>query len=354
MTPRVLHVFPDSAVDPTQKHLGSTKDFRGRTQWFHDRRVPFDELVHERSAPALDAALRGVALEDYDAVVIEFALSVWTTRQLRRRNPRLRILVRSGNAELLHRRDWIRGMGPTPASAKLAVRTVANVAAEAAAARGSDAILAISPWEQEHYWPKLRPRMVRWLPYYVPDEYLEEFTAAGGAREQLCVCLTSTKRNPLIVDSVRGLSRALEHLPSASDWRFAVTGLVEPELAPDPRVEWLGLLDSPAQLLRGSRCVALLSDLGFGFKTKLLEAVVAGNWVLVTPGLHARMPRDLDPWTLRVDLNRPDALERALETAAGPLPEGDPNALLRERHHALLDELLLGEPAQPKNGTQGL
>ncbi|MBA2531929.1 MAG: hypothetical protein H0V23_07465 [Nocardioidaceae bacterium] len=101
-------------------------------------------------------------------------------------------------------------------------------------------------------------------------------------------------------------------------------------------------MDSPMELLATSRAVALLSDYGYGFKTKLLEAIIAGNRVLVTPGLYRRMPRILDPWTLCVDLRDPASFAEALDEARDPLPQGDPNTALREQHHAVLDALILG------------
>lgn len=337
---RVLHVFPDSVLEPGQAHLGSTKDIRGRTQYFADRGMIVDECAHERSAAGMRGAVSRVRPETYDLIVVEFPLSGWAIGRLRRRWPTALLLTRSENAELLHRRDWIRAMGPSVSAAKLAVRTVLNVVAEIWAAHRSDAILSISEWETRHYWPKLTTSAKTWwLPYYVPDAYLDELQSSDSMKRLDCVCLTSTKSNPLIEDSVRGFQRAVSQSPEVEEWRFLVTGEAS-GVATSSRIENTGLLASPGDLLRGSRAVVLLSDLGFGFKTKLLEAIVAGNRVLVTPGLFRRVPEVLHPWTVEVDLDAVHSFTEALTLAAEPAPTGDPNRALREQHHAVLDELI--------------
>jgi hypothetical protein len=336
---RVLHVFPDSVLDPTQTHLGSTKDIRGRTQYFAERGMAVDECVHERSAADMKRAVATVAAQPYDVIAVEFPLSGKAIGHLRKRWPTALLLTRSENAELLHRRDWIRAMGPSVAAAKLAVRAVLNTAAEVQAARRSDALLSISHWEAEYYWPKLAARgKIEWLPYYVPDQYLGDLGRGDSVKQRDCVCLTSTKKNPLIDDSVRGFERAVAGIPANSDWRFLVTGPTASTQG--GRIESTGMLSSPGEVLRSSRAVALLSDYGYGFKTKLLEAVVAENRVLVTPGLRRRMPAELDPWTVTVDLRDPSSFADALQTANEPIPAGRPNDALRARHHSVLDRLI--------------
>ena len=178
----------------------------------------------------------------------------------------------------------------------------------------------------------------------MPDGYLEELQAGDSVKRMDCVCLTSTKSNPLIEHSVRGFERAVAQSPEVRGWRFLVTGEAS-GIATSTRIESTGLLASPGELLRTSRAVVLLSDLGFGFKTKLLEAIVAGNRVIVTPGLFSRLPDVLHPWTLEVDLDDAHSFAAALDVAAGPAPDGDPNRALRDQHHALLDDLV-GRHAQ--------
>ena len=338
MTTRVLHVFPESVLEPGQEHLGSTKDIRGRTQYFRERALDVTELPHHRSATGLLQAVGSQDLGRFDAVVLEFPLSARLARHFRRGSRPL-LLMRSANAEPLHRLDWMRAMGPGVASAKLAARTVQTTAAEWLTAWRSDRVLSISSWEVASYWPRLGLRSrTDWLPYYVPDDYLGELLPDDRPRENICVCLTSTKRNPVIEDSVRGFRQVVESLPEDNGWRFVVTGDV-PEIR-SSRLEQIGTVSSPGDLLRTSRAVALLSDYGYGFKTKLLDAVVAGNRVIVTPGLRGRIPPEMAPWTSTVDVRRPETFRRALDEASTPPPDGHPNDELRRRHHGVLDDIL--------------
>ncbi len=72
---RILHVIPDTAVDPDEKYLGSTKDIRGRTEYFAARGIECDELVvPARSDKFLLAQLRERDLDIYQAVLVEIPL----------------------------------------------------------------------------------------------------------------------------------------------------------------------------------------------------------------------------------------------------------------------------------------
>lgn len=340
---RVLHVVVDSVQDPSQRDLGSTKDVRGRTQYFSARGIPVVEVAHGRSRRAFNAVLRDVDPQQFSDLFVEFPLDWRAFKAIKETAPATRIHARSENAELLHRLDWARASRDEP---RLAVRLVARAARNALnefrVGQQADDVLPISEWEAKHYWTKLVPRQkIRYLAYYVPDAYrVAPRDPSVRAQESLCVCLTSTKSNPLIVDALRNFDRAVRDLPVpvAEGWRFAATGPVE-DVPLGPRIVRMGLVPSLDDVLRQARLVALLSDYGYGFKTKLLDAIAAGSRVAVTPKLWSRMPRSLDPWVLRVDLAEPGSFAAALEAAAADLPAGDPNRALREQHDAVLDAL---------------
>jgi hypothetical protein len=89
-----------------------------------------------------------------------------------------------------------------------------------------------------------------------------------------------------------------------------------------------------------ARAVTILSDLGMGFKTKILEAIMAGCWVIVTPDVFARLPEAVRPWCKTA---RPDSAEdfrQAISGCAGPPPAGHPNAELRAAAFRALDAAL--------------
>ncbi|MBI4699329.1 MAG: hypothetical protein HY758_10630, partial [Nitrospirae bacterium] len=123
---------------------------------------------------------------------------------------------------------------------------------------------------------------------------------------------------------------------------FIVTGDIKKyNFKTSDRVFWTGFLENPYKALAESRAMALLSDYGFGFKTKILEAILAKSYIIMTRGLFTRMPDEVRPYCIPVDINSPDSFKKALEQSTAPYPEGDPNEEFRRQAFAALDEILL-------------
>ena len=343
---KVLHVLPDTVADPRQRFLGSTKDARGRTEYFRERGLTAVELiVPGREDAALLRSLEAMDLADFQAVFLELPIYPRSQRFLRRRSPHLKLVVRSINAEFPHQlhqaaaglrhRQW-------RSAAFHAASALRRLYLDFLCARRADHMLGISDWDTRRYWNILAGRKkTRTLPYFVPRTYLED-RAAPPPKTDSCICLMSTLMNSFLIDAARNFHRALEALGDrAPGWSFSITGADPPApRRPLPRLVSTGFLDSPFDLLARSRAMALLSDYGFGFKTKILEAILLRCFVLVTPRLHARLPEEVKPFCLPVDLADPDSLPRALERCRQPFPETEVNARLRARAFAVLDEVL--------------
>jgi glycosyltransferase involved in cell wall biosynthesis len=124
-------------------------------------------------------------------------------------------------------------------------------------------------------------------------------------------------------------------------WRFLITGHESAvPMSISSVVERTGFVDDPLALLHESRAVALLTDYGFGFKTKILEAAACGCWSLVTPLVFDRLPVDVRPYCVVVENKSAEAFATALENTRMPLPEGDLDALLRAQAYAAMDRLM--------------
>ena len=93
----------------------------------------------------------------------------------------------------------------------------------------------------------------------------------------------------------------------------------------------MGVLDSPFEVIHRARAVAILSDYGRGFKTKIIEAIHARAYVLVTPSLLKRLPREVLPYCISVRKNSEEDFQRALDRCMEPYPGGDPNSAFRAR-----------------------
>jgi hypothetical protein len=167
----------------------------------------------------------------------------------------------------------------------------------------------------------------------------------------LCAMGTGSAMSPLLYDAGRNAVELVNALSAdvAAEWDFRITGNLKPPdvLGPLGRLKATGLLASPLPLLAEARAVAILSDLGMGFKTKILEAILAGCWVLVTEDVHRRLPEAVRPWCLVVDPHSPARFAETLQQCAGPPPVGDPNALLREEAFRGLDRVFAIDSAVP-------
>jgi hypothetical protein len=112
-----------------------------------------------------------------------------------------------------------------------------------------------------------------------------------------------------------------------------------PKSIPD-FIERVGFVDDPLKLLKESRAVALLTDYGFGFKTKILEAAECGCWTLVKPLVFQRLPSNVQPYCIVVDKESVAAFLGALVKTFEPLPRGNLNSLLRAQAYGEMDKIM--------------
>lgn len=346
--PRILHVFQDTVLDPRYRFLGSTKDIRGRTEYFAARGWRYTEIVAQRRSDGhVLSQLRHLPLEEFGAAIFELALYPRSMAYLRRHAPHVVRLFRPGNAQLLHQLDGMRARRdfhhPVPWM-WLAQRTLYDLLC----GRLAHAVLSITEWEARHYWRWIVPAdRVRFLPYFLPAAYGHSLHAAEN-KERLCVCVTTAIAGTAFVKHAAGtFVRAVEALNGEyRDWRFAITGdLTGYPLRLPERIEATGFVDDINALLARARAMALLSDLGYGFKTKILDAVAHRCRVLVTGGLYRRLPAGFRPYLVVVDPAAPGSLRQALEQSLEPFPSADLNAALRRSAYGVLDEALAGAAA---------
>jgi glycosyltransferase involved in cell wall biosynthesis len=154
---------------------------------------------------------------------------------------------------------------------------------------------------------------------------------------------TTAGTAPFLLSAARNFATLVEGLgPRHTDWEFSVTGDWPQEGQADlgTRIQATGFLESPFDALVQARAVALLSDYGFGFKTKILDAICCGCWVLVTRGLYARLPEEVKACCLVVRPGSVESFADALEHARAPLPSGDLNERLHKAAFTALDRVL--------------
>ena len=107
---RVLHLVPNTFSAPDFRLHGSTKDFATRQQYFRDRGIAFDTFHHRKNADLLSEVLTGDDLPDYTHILVDGSFTLKDWKHLKKRWPNARLIMRSHNLELPHRKDTERAL----------------------------------------------------------------------------------------------------------------------------------------------------------------------------------------------------------------------------------------------------
>ncbi len=338
--PRILLLVPETSEDASLAHHGSSKDVACLEYYLTMRHVDFTREALPRQTPKLLASLKCIPAASFDVIILSLPGShPRALLRLRRAAPHALILFRAHNAEFLHRFDWMTASPGFRGKLRLATRAFFALLGDLITVWfGCDRVLAISEDDARRYWTRLgRSRRIVVSPYFDTRPPAR----VGASKALLCVGLGAVLRNPIIDDASGNFFRLVSQLQGRMpEWHFACTGDIHPRAAVPARVQRLGLLDSPHALLEGARAVAVLTDLGRGFKTKILDAVMAGCWVLVPRRLYLRLPDPVKPFCRVVDPDSVEDFETKLAECGRTLPYGEANEVLRTCAFDALDAVL--------------
>lgn len=291
-----------SAAREGERGAGQWKDLQGIRLILAQLGAPWKEFRFlDHNIGELAAQIGGA-----EATVIWY-YTFWPEQmeELKRRCPQVRLVLRTVNAEafqhwLRAKKDWrrIRGL---PRDLYGFLRLLAR---DRRCCRAADLLAGISPWDDAHYWSRLAGKgKVRYVPYACPWPTLlpEVKPLPWESRANTLVCLAGT-RDAIGRGHVAGFA-ALARRPELSAWRFASSdGFMDASGDPLPDgVERLGRIEEPWMLLCKVKAVAVLSPLGYGYKTTVADALAAGCHVLVHPRQHARLPREEQALCIPVD-----------------------------------------------------
>jgi hypothetical protein len=343
---RILHIIPKSAVDVELYHHGSTKDIQCRREYFKRRGIDTLELPVSKQEQLIISCLENIAVETFDVVLVDIPRSFREIFQyLRRRAPQTKLIFRSHNAEFFHRLDWMivsSGLRNKLACARRAFEGLIN---DIRTLKVIDSVAPIGEWDAQYWrWLGKREKVVT-VPFYdVTDSgsKLEEVPKGGSLdKENLCVCVTAVQQNPLIIDAARNFSELVRNLNMRlPQWKFAITGNTDGMEFLVPRIERLGRVASIESVLSKARAVAILSDYGRGFKTKIMDALKAFAYVLVTPRLHRRLPDEVKRFCFSVNPSSVEEFASALQRCTEPYPTYDVNSVFRAQAYEALDKVL--------------
>ena len=352
---RILHVIPESAVMPRFLYSGSTKDILGRVEYFKSRSLDFEQLVVKRSDESLLESLKSMTLSDYSIAIIEFPIYPKSMEYIRRKAPQLKLYCRSINAELYHkihlylsyvssqRRDGTGILKSLFMHLPVLQKTHLKFKQDYRCGNLSDVLLSITDWETKNYWRYLVGKKAETLPYYLPKQFEDELLICREKKENICISFmgVKVKKGSFLADSLDNFSNLVRLMKDDfKDWSFKVTGELPVDFEKLPaRIEPTGFVETPYPLLARSRAVAILSPYGMGFKTKILESILAGCYILLPVQLKMRLPNVIHPFCIEVNSNSVDSFKQALLRCLEPFPSYNLNAVLREEAFRVLDGL---------------
>ncbi len=366
----LLYLIPHSATFPEFKFHGSTKDIDSRREYFKERNFSNHEFCivrREESSIDLLMELEKIRpLRSYRYILLDLPGTFpKLTEFLRNRAPKTQLLFRSHNAEFLHRLDWMKAERGWLSKLRYGWEAIAGRVGDQTTLANCDRVLPISDWDAHHYWKKLEPTgrkkndvKVVPVPYFLAS-HLSPRRESLLHKEQICVCIgaiVKSEKNtrggrkgpltPLAADMYQRYSRLVEGLaePLRAEWQFMLTGSVPEGANLSQLIQQTGVLTSPFDVLENARAVCQLSELGRGFKTKILDAISAQAFVLMPDSLYERLPLETLPFCIPMTAETPQAFEEALEQTKKPWPKLDANAALRARAFLALD-FLFGIPA---------
>ncbi len=351
---KVLHIVPAQAALPSFRYLGSTKDFLNRWDYFQDRGIDYEVLFHAKSGALAIEGTRQWPLEEFTHVVIEKAIYPAFVRHLRSRWPHLKLIYRSQNAEVPHRMDYVKSAWRANRNVRQVMQTgLIYIHREWSTLSKLDEVWSISPAEMGWYWRMMGlTGQARLVPFFLPRTYLKEIPPPAPACK-ICLCMTSSHAGPVAREAIRGFFEWVEaERETLGEWKFIVTAKPEARDLPIPD-SLKGLVEyeyykTPYEGLAQARVVAMLSEAGRGFKTKLLEAVLCGASLVTPKELYDRLPESIQAYTKVVSQSKKGSLVEVLETLwteARPT-EGVNQALRRQAYEAM--DLTFGLATAPQ------
>ena len=249
-------------------------------------------------------------------VIIEYTRWPQRVQALSAIAPNARLHARAHNAEALqHFVRSSRGWRPTRGVARTLYGTARLLWQDALCRRRCDSILGISAWDNRHYWNWFPGgATVVDVPYFSPWPSLlpDVKPLPWDTRDKRVLCLAGA--SDTIGRAARNGFATLARRFAADDrlrhWQFEMSAGSHSALemaAPDGPVRVLNHIENPWALLCRTACVAVLTPLGYGFKTTILDALAAGCHTIVHPQLLPKLPEPVRRACIGVDPATPDA-----------------------------------------------
>lgn len=299
-----LHFIPKH--DWENKYHGTYKDLISRVNWLQHRFSGYRQILITDDDPAcVDAVLR---VEMVKGALVEYSFYPQIVKRLKQRVPRAWVAVRSINLEPLQHFDntqrfdnivWFPQCGLLWMLYGMARLLKKDIETKCY----SDAVLSINEWENRVYWNQLPGKAsIEWLPYRCPDHLLPQ-NSIPFEKRKIIACLPTSNKNRKSWDLVIRFQKFAKLMRlEGSQYEFVITGKVQDWGLPKcSDVCYTGFIDNLNDFMGSCRAVAILSPLGYGFKTTIADAFAAGAHVIVHPKLIRRSPKIVQPFLIPFD-----------------------------------------------------
>jgi hypothetical protein len=254
--------------------------------------ITFEKIEFDPDNPA---QLFEQVRSDVANLLMEYSWWPELLEKLKREYPQLRIVVRTHNAEAyqyFHRREY--------ASLEKWRQFIRLARRDGHSRRAADMLLGISEWDNQNYWRWLRGKAsIRYLPYYSPWPYLrpDVDVQPWNLRPRTIVSMGGNF-DPSGIANVTNFNMLATKLSGVQNekWSCLLTWWSQwhrnvPKVSEE--VEIVRECHEPWDLLCQSRAMAVLTPLGFGFKTTVVDGLAAGCHVIIHPKLADRLPQQV-------------------------------------------------------------
>jgi len=337
----VLHVISRQILD--NKYHGAYKDVISRVHFLQNN----DMVVYQSCIPEelKNQQQFRILLKKKTHVLIEYTYHGTLAMAIRKHDPTIAIAVRSHNIEPLQHLDnygWWPEKGPLWMFYGMSRLFLQDLKSK----KFSTAFFSINSWENEVYWnllPGGRSK-VKWLPYYCPDHMIKDQVCSNLNRKRIA-CVPTSQKNRKSLEMVNKFLKFVQTMKgNGSKYEFVITGKIDKwELPKSSYVKMTGFIDDLPSFLNQCKAVAMLSPLGFGLKTTMVDALASGVGVIAHPDLLKRCPDSVRKMSFGLDSNGFDFekvnmyLDRIDTEQAVKL-----NSDFRERNHKILYHWLVG------------
>jgi hypothetical protein len=311
----IVHMIPRGVLENT--YHGSFKDVISRVRLFERCQADYRQVILNGDEPE---SLHS-QWDDWEksSFLIEYSYYPRIVRALRKRFPDSFIAVRSHNIEPLqhlHNHGWWSARGPVWVGYGMA----RLLWGDAVVKRHADVIYSISDWERTRYWRRLPGKAVmEWLPYFCPEHLIGPESRTLAARNRI-VCMPTSVKSRKSLDLVRRFIAFAElATKQGAPYEFLITGNLDSWPAPQSQaVRYTGMIDDLGQFFGTVKAVCILSDLGYGFKTTIADAMANGVAVLVHEKLRRRFASMLGDTLITVDPASSESVGAALRQLQQP------------------------------------